>query len=185
MSKSAKSTPPHPIQPPKTSSTPTPHKAAMVEPKNSQKGGRAGSRIGPDPKEGNHEKGKAREKYRTAIPKQANQVASKSQMADSQRPRHGGNHNNTEKTLTDTQLMEPTCTMDERGNDDITPESGENAPAQQTEPSQLGCYSPEEEEELRKLEMQMQNIEDGHNSDVYLEYMKADQSSKSRTPWNS
>src|SRR5258708_24692958 len=146
----------------------------MAEPKNSQKGGRTGPRTGSDPKEGNYEKGKTRDKYRTTIPKQANQMSSKSQMADPQRPHHRGNHNDIEKTLTDTQLAEPTRTMDERGNDETIPDSSGKSLMQQTELSQQCCYSPEEEEELRELEMQMQNIEDGHNSDPYLEHMKAD-----------
>ena len=95
-------------------------------------------------------------------------------MADPQRPHHRGNHNDIEKTLTDTQLAEPTRTMDERGNDETIPDSSGKSLMQQTELSQQCCYSPEEEEELRELEMQMQNIEDGHNSDPYLEHMKAD-----------
>src|SRR5258708_40161431 len=108
----------------------------MAEPKNSQKGGRTGPHTRSDPEEGNYEKGKARDKYRTTIPKQANQMSSKSQMADPQRPCHRGNHNDIEKTLTNMQLMEPMCTMDERGNDETIPNLSGNSPTHKTKPSQ-------------------------------------------------
>ncbi len=73
------------------------------------------------------------------------------------------------------QLMEPMHKTDERGNDIAFPELGENSLMQQMEPILQSCFSPEEEEELCKLEMQTQDIEDEYNSNPYLEHMKANQ----------
>ncbi|SRR5260221_8676982 len=148
MSKSAQKMLPHPNPNPKSPSPPTLHPAAMVDPKNSPKGGQAASRTGPDTKDGINEKGKLRDKYRMAIPKQANQSTPKTQMADSQRPCHGGNLNNTEKTLTNTQHMEPRCKTDKRGNNEDLPNVGGNQLMQHTEPNLQSCFSLEEEEEL-------------------------------------
>ena len=145
----------------------------MADPKNTPKGGHAGSWNGPDTEEGNYEKGKTRDKYRTAIPKQANQTAQKTQAGDPQRPWHRGNHINPEKTLTDTQHAEPTCNMDERGNNEANPDVGGIPLTQITEQGQQSCYSLEEEE-LHELEMQNQDTKDEYNQDLYLEHMKAD-----------
>ena len=135
MSKSAQNclhTKPQLPKPP----TPTPHTAAMADPKNTPKGGCAGFQNGPKTEEGNYDKGKTRDKYRTAILKQANQMAQKTQMGDPQRPQHGGNHINPEKTLTDTQHAEPACNMDERGNNEANPDTGGIPPMQITEQGQ-------------------------------------------------
>ncbi|SRR5258708_28713086 len=167
--------PPHPNPTPKTPSPLTHHPAAMVDPKNPQKGGQATSHNGPDTEDGNHEKGKMRDKYRTTIPKQANQLTPKTQMADSQKSCHGGNQNNLGKTLTDTQHVEPRRKMDEKGNDEALPDLGGNPATQHTEPSLQCCFSLEEEEELRELKMQTQDIEADYDSDPYIEHMKDDQ----------
>ena len=65
--------------------------------------------------------------------------------------------------------------MDEKGNDEALPDLGGNPATQHTEPSLQCCFSLEEEEELRELKMQTQDIEADYDSDPYIEHMKDDQ----------
>ena len=58
---------------------------------------------------------------------------------------------NTEKPLTDMQFSNPVEPMDETGNTTPNPNNGEI-------PSQLGCLSPEEEEDIRCQETEAERI---------------------------
>ncbi len=59
--------------------------AIMAGPKNLPKGGCTGLHNRPETEDGNSDKLKTRDKYRTPIPKQANQTQSRAQHAEAQK----------------------------------------------------------------------------------------------------
>ena len=131
--------------------------ATMADPKNPSKRGRANSKNGSDPEDGNKDKNKTRDKYRPTIPKQPSQAPSKAHNGETQGNRLTQDPN---KTLTEIQNANLTLATDERGNTLSDPEPDAYNPTQQVEPTQQSCLTPEEEQEIQEYQMQFEEEED-------------------------
>jgi len=92
---------PHPSKNPLT---PLHSLVIMANPKNLQKGGHTGLHNGPNTKDGNGDKSRTREKYRSLIPKQANQTQSRTQLTEAQKAQGTGNTCQEGGTLPDPEI---------------------------------------------------------------------------------
>jgi len=73
----------------------------MADPKNLPKGGRSGLCNSSKTEDGIGDKSRNRDKYRTPIPRQANQTQTRSPNAETQKARSAGNTQQEGKALTD------------------------------------------------------------------------------------